>query len=377
MKIRTATEHFILESLSEKSEELKKELLKLKERLNKTIKKDKRGSGIIFNKSFHFDIEKEQKKLRDQSDKLSHGLNTQALLRKIDQIIRLAQPDILDKINSTIDDYISSIDNRIEEIDSFTSYTEEDFNDPVEGESSIIPEKKYQKEKYLLQVEMLKIQEWVKRENKKIVVIFEGRDAAGKGSTIKRITEYLNPRYFRTVALGIPTEEEKNNWFTRYENHMPKEGEIVFFDRSWYNRAVVEPAMGYCTPEQYESFMSEVNEWEKSLNDKGIILIKLWFSISKDKQLSRFKFRQESPLKYWKFSLNDTKVAERFELMTELKNTMFRKTSTKENPWVIINSNDKKLGRLNAMRYLIDTIPYPDKNTEMSDWYPEVVNVLN
>jgi polyphosphate kinase 2 len=216
----------------------------------------------------------------------------------------------------------------------------------------------------------------VVKNGQRVAIVFEGRDSAGKGSTIKRFVEYLNPKYFKVVALGVPTEEEKKNWFGRYEKHLPGPGEIVFFDRSWYNKAVVEPAMGYCTEDEYMNFMENVNDWEQGLVRKGITLIKFWFSITREKQQLRFRLRQESPLKYWKFSPNDAKVIDKWDLITNYKNQMFNKTSTKLNPWVIINSNDKKIGRLNAMRYVLSAIPYDGKDQSKCQWYPEVVNVL-
>ena len=186
----------------------------------------------------------------------------------------------------------------------------------------------------------------------------------------------MDPKGYKIVALGVPTEEEKKNWFDRYEKYLPKPGEIVFFDRSWYNRAVVEPALGYCTEAQYKDFMNNVNDWEDSLINDGLILIKFWFSITKDKQKKRFELRQKSPLKYWKFSPNDAKVVNKWDLITFYKNAMFNNTSTSRSPWVIINSNDKRIGRLNAMRYLLNVIDYPDKNEKVTEYYPEVVNIL-
>ena len=172
------------------------------------------------------------------------------------------------------------------------------------------------------------------------------------------------------------TEEEKKNWFARYEKHLPKPGEIVFFDRSWYNRAVVEPALGYCTEEQYKDFMENVIDWEEEQMNKGLILIKFWFSITQEKQVKRFELRQKSPLKYWKFSPNDAKVLDKWDIIGNFKNQMFAKTSSKMSPWVIINSNDKKIGRLNAMRYVISAVDYEGKNPEVGKYYPEVVTVL-
>ena len=241
----------------------------------------------------------------------------------------------------------------------------------------ILPRKKYEGEKYDLQVELMKLQEWAVKNKQRIAIIFEGRDAAGKGSTIKRFVEYMNPKHFRVVALGVPTEEEKNNWFGRYEKHLPKPGEIVFFDRSWYNRAVVEPALGYCTEEQYNDFMENVLDWEEKMIREGVILIKFWFSITKEKQLLRFKLRQESPLKYWKFSPNDAKVVDQFELIGEFKNKMFVETASRISPWIIVNSNDKKVGRLNAIRYVLDKVDYEGKDSTKCKWYPEVINILD
>jgi len=303
-------------------------------------------------------------------------LNIFALLRQINQILQLKKRNTKKRVREFFDRYYKDLDRRIEKIkDGYQ--IEDDHFDEVEGEESLIGRKRYEKEKYILQVELLKLQEWVKTNNKRIAIVFEGRDAAGKGSTIKRFIEYLDPKGFRVVALGVPTEEEKNNWLERYEKELPKPGEIVFFDRSWYNRAVVEPAMGYCTEEQYKDFIDNVVDWEEDMiKRENLILIKFWFSITKEKQLKRFELRKASPLKYWKFSPNDAKVLDKWEIISNFKNQMFSKTSSRLSPWVVINSNDKKIGRLNAMRYVLSTIPYSDKNSDMIDWYPEVVNVL-
>jgi polyphosphate kinase 2 len=304
--------------------------------------------------------------------------NIETFLRKINQILQLTNKtkNLLGKrdIKLEFTQYYISLDNRIKMLDTQDN---SDHFDEIEGEGSIISRKQYEREKFTLQVELLKLQEWVKRTKAKVCVVFEGRDSAGKGSTIKRFTEYLNPKGFKVVALGMPTEEEKNNWFARYEKHLPKPGEIVFFDRSWYNRAVVEPAMGYCTDDQYRNFMENVNDWEESLvEEQGIILIKFWFSITREKQLQRFEIRKKSPLKYWKFSPNDAKVIYKWDLISQYKNQMFEKTSTPFAPWVIINSNDKKIGQLNAMRYVLSVVPYTNKDLSVIQYYPEVVNVL-
>lgn len=309
------------------------------------------------------------------SPEMIDELNLKTFLLKLNQILELKKRNTKRKVRESFDEYYNSIDRRIEELTSGEKRS--DFFDEFEGEESLVGRKQYESEKFKIQVELLKLQEWVKENGKKIVIVFEGRDAAGKGSTIKRFTEYLDPKGFRVVALGIPTEDEKKNWFARYEKHMPNAGEIVFFDRSWYNRAVVEPAMGYCTEEQYQDFMDNVTDWEEDLIRKDeVILIKLWFSITQDKQIRRFELRQSSPLKYWKFSPNDAKVLDKFEIIGNFKRQMFQQTSTKMSPWIVINSNDKKIGRLNAMRYVLSRVNYTGKDNEVSKYYPEVVNIL-
>lgn len=308
------------------------------------------------------------------TEEVVQELNIEAFLRKLNQILELKKRNTKRKIREAFDDYYKSIEVRIDQIHKMGK-TENHF-DEFEGEGSLLGRRQYESEKYQLQVELLKLQEWVKKNKKRVAIVFEGRDAAGKGSTIKRFIEYLDPKGFKVVALGVPTEEEKNNWFQRYENQLPSEGEIVFFDRSWYNRAVVEPAMGYCTEEQYQDFMKKVVDWEEKQIRGGLILIKFWFSITQDKQIKRFELRQKSPLKYWKFSPNDAKVLDKWEIIGNFKRQMFQQTSSRLSPWVIINSNDKKIGRLNAMRYVLSVVNYDDKNKEMINYYPEVVNIL-
>jgi len=308
------------------------------------------------------------------TEEVVQEINIESFLRKLNQILELRKRNTKRKIRESFDDYFKSLNDRIEQIHQSDT---KDNLDEFEGEESLLDRKKYESEKFKLQVELAKLQEWVIKNNKKVAIVFEGRDAAGKGSTIKRFIEYLNPKVYRVVALGVPTEEEKENWFERYEQHLPNDGEIVFFDRSWYNRAVVEPAMGYCTEEQYGEFMSKVVKWEEKLiKDKDITLIKFWFSITQDKQIKRFELRQASPLKYWKFSPNDAKVLDKWEIIGNFKRQMFTQTSSRKSPWVIINSNDKKIGRLNAIRYVLSKINYEDKDPEMCKYYPEVVNIL-
>jgi polyphosphate kinase len=304
--------------------------------------------------------------------------NVEQFLRKIFQILDLKQKSTKRNVRDEFVEYYISLDKRVEtltdEDESPSAY--EIYYDEKEGENSLISRKTYEKEKFDIQVELLKLQKWAKENDKRVAIVFEGRDTAGKGSTIKRFTEYLDPKGFKIIALGVPTKSERKNWFKRYEKYLPKAGEIVFFDRSWYNRAVVEPAMGYCNEEEYKDFMENVNDWEAGLIDGGVILIKFWFSITKEKQQKRFELRKQSPLKYWKFSPNDAKVIDKWDLITYYKNVMFNNTSTSKSPWVVINSNDKRIARLNAMRYVLDQIDYEDKVDEVSKYYPEVVNIL-
>lgn len=331
---------------------------------------------IEYKQFYKIDIDVILRELRNEfSSDFIQEINMEAFLRKLNQIMKLKKRNTKRKIREAFNEYYYSIEKRIFDIKNKPNYN--DHFDEYEGETSLLGRKQYEIEKFDIQVELLKLQEWVINNKKRVSIVFEGRDAAGKGSTIKRFIEYLNPKGFKIVALGVPTEEEKNNWFKRYEKHLPKPGEIVFFDRSWYNRAVVEPAMGYCTEEQYMDFMDNVVEWEEDLISSGVILIKFWFSITKEKQLQRFDIRQKSPLKYWKFSPNDAKVVDKWDIISKFKEQMFEKTSSKKSPWVIINSNDKKIGRLNAMRYVLSIIDYDNKNPEVSKYYSEVINVLN
>ncbi|GAB3579745.1 polyphosphate kinase 2 [Calidifontibacter terrae] len=221
----------------------------------------------------------------------------------------------------------------------------------------------YERIKRDLQIEMLKLQAWVKASGAKIVVLFEGRDAAGKGGAIKRFTEHLNPRGARVVALERPTEREMTQWyFQRYVAHLPAAGEIVFFDRSWYNRAGVERVMGYCTDAQYEEFMRSCPEFEDMLVRSGVILMKFWFSVGQQEQLTRFERRRIDPVKQWKLSPTDLASLDKFDAYTEAKEAMFSATDTSWAPWTVIKSNDKKRARLEAMRYVLANTPYLNKD---------------
>lgn len=223
--------------------------------------------------------------------------------------------------------------------------------------------KVYEKEKFLLQVELLKLQNWVTKTGSRVVILFEGRDAAGKGGTITRFMEHLNPRGARVVALPKPTAAEQGQWyFQRYVQHLPTAGEIVLFDRSWYNRAGVERVMGFCTDEQYQEFMREVPDFERFLVRSGIYLIKFWFSVSREEQRRRFKEREVHPLKRWKLSPVDIASLDKWDDYTAAKEAMFERTDTVECPWTVVKSDDKKRARLNAMRYVLNTIPYDTRD---------------
>jgi len=221
----------------------------------------------------------------------------------------------------------------------------------------------YEKEKFRLQVELLKLQGWVKASGQRVVILFEGRDAAGKGGTIKRFMEHLNPRGARVVALDKPTETERGQWyFQRYVQHLPTAGEIVLFDRSWYNRAGVERVMGFCTESEYREFMRQTPEFERNLVNSGIHLIKFWFSVTRAEQRRRFKERAVHPLKHWKLSPIDQASLHKWDEYTRAKESMFFDTDTADSPWTVIKSDCKKRGRLNAMRYVLHKLPYDNKD---------------
>lgn len=223
----------------------------------------------------------------------------------------------------------------------------------------------YERKLKKLQVELIRLQAWAIQENERIIVLFEGRDAAGKGGAIRRIAERINPRHMRIVALPKPNEDQQSQWyFQRYVEQFPKAGEIVFFDRSWYNRAVVEPVNGFCTQEQYEIFMNQVNEFEKMIIDSGIRLVKIYMSITKKEQAKRFNDIKNDPLKQWKMTAVDEKAQELWDDYTEYKKRMFRQTNTKFSPWKVIRANRKTEARINAITHILKSIPY-DKSIEV------------
>ncbi|MGG8498107.1 polyphosphate kinase 2 [Tenacibaculum sp. TC6] len=253
-------------------------------------------------------------------------------------------------------------------ISDFQSITSNDELRAVAKKKGIPIEKvdakiSYENELKLLQIELVKLQQWIAKNNKRVAVIFEGRDAAGKGGSIRRFTEHLNPRAMRLVALNKPTEVEKGQWyFQRYIKELPNPGEIVFFDRSWYNRAVVEPVMGFCSESQYKKFLVQVPEFEHMLYEDGVIIIKFWLSISKSEQLRRFNARNQNPLKRWKFSPVDKRGQELWDKYTFYKDEMFSKTHTTYSPWVVVKTNDKKEARVECMRYVLSQFDYDGKD---------------
>jgi polyphosphate kinase len=224
----------------------------------------------------------------------------------------------------------------------------------------------YETAKRLLQIELLKAQSWIQETGQRLVVLFEGRDAAGKGGTIKRFMEHLNPRGARVVALTAPSERERGQWYyQRYITHFPTSGEIVLFDRSWYNRAVVEHVMGFCSDAEYEEFMLQTPEFERMLVRSGVKLVKLWFSVSRREQITRFTIRRIDPVRQWKLSPTDLASLDRWDDYTAAKDTMFLRTHTDHAPWTVVRTNDKKRGRLEALRFVLNGLDYPERDNEV------------
>ena len=232
--------------------------------------------------------------------------------------------------------------------------------------------KQYKKEKKRLQVELLKLQKWIIKKKKRVAIVLEGRDAAGKGSTIKRFIENMMPTSFEVKEMGVPTHSQRRNWFKTWDRMLPKAGNLIFFDRSWYSRATIQPVMGYCSEIQYKNFMNKVNQWENAHIEGGLILIKLYLSVNKENQEIRFHLREMNPLKYWKLSPHDWKAHKKWQFFTKFKERMFQNTSTDTSPWVVINSNVKMIARLNAMRYVLSNIEYTGKeDLKLKKWNQE------
>lgn len=226
------------------------------------------------------------------------------------------------------------------------------------------------------QIELIKLQDWLEKVNKRMIIIFEGRDASGKGGAIRRITRYMNNKHYRVVALGKPTETQKNQWFLqRYITHFPTGGEIVLFDRSWYNRAMVEPIFGFCTPEEHEIFMEDIVNFEQDLVRQGMILIKLYFSVSKEEQKRRFDRRIHDPLRHWKFSEVDMQAQDLWDEFSEKKYEMLRRTTSRSAPWYIVRSDDKHLARLEAMKIILNSVDYDGRNYSLNFEANEDINI--
>ncbi|BFP43150.1 polyphosphate kinase 2 [Flavobacteriaceae bacterium GF1] len=248
-------------------------------------------------------------------------------------------------------------------------HTAKENNIPI---AKTLEKLKYEVELRKLQSEFVNLQKWIAEKKMRVAIVFEGRDAAGKGGSIKRFKEHLNPRTSRVVALTKPTEVEKGQWyFRRYIKVLPNPGEIVFFDRSWYNRAVVEPVMGFCTKKQYDQFMVQVSEFEHLLYEDNLKIIKFWFSISKEEQKKRFDARLSNPLKRWKFSPVDMKGQELWDSYTHYKEQMFSKTHTNFSPWIIVKTNNKKQARLESMRYVLSQFDYDEKGDSNISLLPD------
>ena len=240
------------------------------------------------------------------------------------------------------------------------------------GTKKVLSTLRYEAELEKLQIELVRLQRSVQREGRRVAIVFEGRDAAGKGGTIRRFIEHLNPRTARVVALPKPTEVQQGQWyFQRYVQALPNPGEICFFDRSWYNRAVVEPVMNFCSQAQYQQFLQQVPEFEHMLYEDGIELIKFWFSISKDEQVRRFASRRDNPLKQWKISPVDEEAQRHWDLYTKYKEEMFSRTHTAFSPWIIVGANSKKRARLESMRYVLSLLPYESKGEAVTSLHPD------
>lgn len=342
-----------------------------KERLSSELSMLDESVVDLITKFYELDIEP------SKYDDLLVGLTdedvTKDFLRNLDRK-SLKSGNVEDNVIKYIEKYKKSLTDRVSpEPEHEDSYF---VDDDEEQEKSKIGRKSFIKELRPLQVELLKLQEHVKKTGKSVVIVFEGRDSAGKGSTIKKFIEYLQPQYYKVVALGIPTPEEKKNWFDRYEREI-ESGKIIFFDRSWYNRGIVEPVMGYSTMEEYADFMENVGSFESSLLSKGYDVFKFWLSITQDTQRKRFDMRKNSPLKYWKFSPNDEASIDKWDDYTEYKEKALKQTA-EVIPWSVVDTNDKRAGALNSIRTVLNKVDYEgkdDKNLGMI--YPEVVTTVD
>ena len=273
------------------------------------------------------------------------------------------------EISTILNAYIENIPQHFDDIIKYYSKKSKDDKSWFPLNGIITPEKKisfsdYRKKKYLLQIELNKLQMWLKLNDKKLLILIEGRDGAGKTAIIKSISENMDSTKCRVEKFDIPTEEESKDWFKRYEQKVPKKGEVVIYDRSWYNRAVIEPVMGYCTEDQYKDFYKDIEKFEKKLTDDGVIILKFWYSIDFETQKMRFEFRKTNPLKYWKFTKNDKETLTKFDTFTDYIRSMFEKTNFPFAPWRVIDSNDRKMAKITTMQHILERFEYEDKNLD-------------
>ena len=291
------------------------------------------------------------------------SVDAAAVVKTLDTILAGASPDDAEALKSALSRWHDPAQDQ-QQIDKDEELVD-NWRTAVYPYKNRLSRKAYETQKYHLQVELLKLQAWVRETGQKVVILFEGRDAAGKGGTIKRFMEHINPRGARVVALEKPTETEKGQWyFQRYVQNLPTVGEIVLFDRSWYNRAGVERVMGFCTDQEYDDFLRQVPEFERHLVSSGIHLIKFWFSVSREEQHSRFEARKIHPLKQWKLSPIDLASLDKWDAYTEAKEAMFFHTDMAEAPWTVVKSDCKKRARLNAMRYVLHKLDYTGRDLD-------------
>ena len=308
---------------------------------------------------------------KDIDEELIEELGVIDLFKDIEDLLAESSIESVQiSLNYIFDSYDKNIDKCITNLNKlFVNKTKKSKRySPLNGITLVdsdMPFSEYRRKKYLLQVELNKLQQWITNSKKKILIVIDGRDSSGKSSTIKTLSENMDNKHYRIVKFDIPTEAQSKDWFKRFEDSMPKEGEIVIFDRSWYNRAIIEPAMGWCSKEQYEDFFKKVENFEKKMMNNGIDIIKVWLSINEQTQKIRFELRKTNPLKYWKYSDADKKVESHFDDLTPYIERMLAQTNFKESNWKVIDSNDKNLSRLMSLYYILDKFDYPYKNIDM------------
>lgn len=324
------------------------------------------------------DIEKMIQYIEDNVEKdVIMRLNLDLFFKGLSNIILLRNKT---KIEKYFNKYIEDLPDRMKNYSEVNEYEEDElpeFKELKKLKKKIkfkIDKTTYINELIPLKLELLKMQEWLKKSNKSVAICFDGRDAAGKGACISTISSDLDPKYYKISVFGVPTEEEQNNWFERYKKRLPKPGKMTLYDRSWWNRGCNDPVMGYCTEEQYQQFMKDVIPFEDEIVKNDTYLIKFWFSVSKEVQQLRFEMRQKDPLHYWKFSENDLKTMTKWDKFTVYKERMFEQSSRTNNPFVVVVSEDKRLAQLNAIRYVLKQIPYENKNQELINKIrPEII----